>query len=89
MERLEGLQTVRGLAANLVVVFHCLAIGLLPKYGFESRFRSWYFLEDFWSGVDVFFCISGFVMFYSYSNLKTTGVEFFLLRLIRIHDRRK
>jgi len=82
--KLAGLQTLRGIAANLVVFFHCLAIGLLPKYGFQSQFESFTFLRNFWSGVDLFFCISGFVMCYSYLNSKVSGWDFFRARVIRI-----
>ncbi len=82
--KLAGLQTLRGIAANFVVFFHCLAIGLLPKYGFQPQFESLIFLRNFWSGVDLFFCISGFVMCYSYLNSKFSGWDFFRARVIRI-----
>lgn len=82
--KLAGLQTLRGIAANLVVFFHCFAIGMLPKYGFKSQFESITFVRNFWSGVDLFFCISGFVMCYSYLNSKVSGHYFFLSRAIRI-----
>jgi exopolysaccharide production protein ExoZ len=82
--KLAGIQSLRGVAANLVVIFHCLAIGLLPKYGFQPQFERLSFLRNFWSGVDLFFCISGFVMCYSYINSKVSGVEFFRARLVRI-----
>ena len=82
--KLTGLQTLRGVAANLVVFFHCFAIGLLPKYGFQPQFESLTFIRNFWSGVDLFFCISGFVMCYSYLNSKVSGRHFFQARVIRI-----
>ena len=82
--KLAGLQTLRGIAAHFVVFFHCLAIGLLPKYGFQPQFESLSFLRNFWSGVDLFFCISGFVMCYSYLNSPLSGWNFFLARVIRI-----
>lgn len=82
--KLAGLQTLRGIAANLVVIFHCVAIGLLPKYGLQPDFLSFTFIRNFWSGVDLFFCISGFVMCYSYLNSKVSGYDFFRARVIRI-----
>jgi peptidoglycan/LPS O-acetylase OafA/YrhL len=82
--KLAGLQTLRGVAANLVVFFHCFAIGLLPKYGFQLQFESLSFIRNFWSGVDLFFCISGFVMCYSYLNSKVSGLHFYRARVIRI-----
>jgi peptidoglycan/LPS O-acetylase OafA/YrhL len=82
--KLSGLQTLRGIAANMVLIFHCLAIGKLPKYGFEGSFESVSFLENFSSGVDLFFLISGFVMCYSYANSKTSGFNFLLARIIQI-----
>jgi len=82
--KLAGLQTLRGIAANLVVIYHCLAIGLLPKYGLQPEFQSLTFIQNFWSGVDLFFCISGFVMCYSYLNSNVSGYDFFRARVIRI-----
>lgn len=82
--KLAGLQTLRGIAANFIVFFHCFAIGLLPKYGLKSNFESLSFIRNFWSGVDLFFCISGFVMCYSYLNSQFSGWDFFRARVIRI-----
>lgn len=81
---LAGIQTLRGVAANLVVLFHCFEIGLLPKYGFKHEFDSLNFFSNFWSGVDLFFCISGFVMCYSYLGSNVSGRDYFLARIFRI-----
>lgn len=82
--KLTGIQTLRGIAANLVILYHCFAIGLLPKYGYQSQFESFIGLRNFWSGVDLFFCISGYVMCYSYLNSTTSGWNFFRARIIRV-----
>ena len=81
--RLEGLQVLRGGAALFVVFFHFLpASGLatyLPGVAAVSR---WGF-----SGVDLFFVLSGFVMWYSADQEKGAGVaaRFLLKRLARIY----
>jgi peptidoglycan/LPS O-acetylase OafA/YrhL len=82
--KIAGIQTLRGIAANFVIFFHCLAIGLLPKYGFQTQFESFTILRNFWSGVDLFFCVSGFVMCYSYLNSELSGWDFFRARVLRI-----
>ena len=84
MKKLAGVQTLRGVAANMVVIFHCLGIGLLPKYGFKSQFEPLTFLTNCRSGVDLLLCISGFVTCYSYLNTKNSGFNFFRARAIRI-----
>ena len=84
MKNLRGIQTVRAILANLVVVYHCFGIGLLPKYGFQSQFRPMTFLINAPPVVDLFLCISGFIVFYGYSNVQTSGWDFLKARIIRI-----
>ena len=84
MKSLQGIQTIRGLIANIVVIYHCFQIGLLPKYGFSDQFDSMSFLNNAPPVVDLFICISGFIIFYGYSNSSKSGIEFFKSRLIRI-----
>ncbi len=73
---LDGL---RGIAAFVILVFHYLEM-IYPSY------------EDNWLGhgylaVDFFFCLSGFVIGYTYDDrIKDIGVKrFFINRLIRLH----
>ena len=75
---------MRAILANLVVVYHCFGIGLLPKYGFQSQFRPMTFLINAPPVVDLFLCISGFIVFYGYSNVQTSGWDFLKARIIRI-----
>jgi exopolysaccharide production protein ExoZ len=81
---LFGIQILRGIAATGVVVHHALE---------ESQvFESFQHLPKFWiligaSGVDLFFVISGFIMFYtSYEKFgKANAASNFLIRrIIRI-----
>lgn len=58
--RLSGIQSLRGLAALMVFVFHY--VGLQPLYCFVGGqwIRDWVDLGS--AGVDIFFAISGFIM---------------------------
>ncbi|WOH38982.1 acyltransferase [Thalassotalea fonticola] len=81
MDKLNGIQILRGLAASIVVYHHFMQI----FYKFESN----NFLGDFFSnygdfGVDIFFVISGLVMAISLQNKKQTSASFFKNRLVRI-----
>ncbi|WP_207534727.1 acyltransferase family protein [Desertivirga arenae] len=73
---LDGL---RGLAAVAVVIFHFMEIAV-PDYN-DS------FIAHAYLAVDFFFCLSGFVIAYSYDErLSKLGILNFLkLRLIRLH----
>lgn len=64
--KLDSVQVLRGLAALLVVLFHCAAV---QKLGIDpSREAEIALLSGFWdrgyAGVDLFFVISGFIMVY-------------------------
>lgn len=81
MNSLASIQILRAVAAWLVVHEHYL------QYPFHSRASSR--LEPFFSphgyfGVDIFFVISGFIMFYSLANRANGAKEFFAKRLQRI-----
>lgn len=73
---LDGL---RGVAALIVVVFHFLE---WIYYDYSKNFLGHGFLA-----VDFFFCLSGFVIAYSYDDriAKIGVIEFFKSRLIRLH----
>lgn len=82
--KIKGIQILRGIAANLVLLFHCLVIGLLPKYGYDLKFEPLTLFRNFLAGTDLLICISGFVTCYGYLNKNKSGRDFFLARLIRI-----
>ncbi len=69
MNHLRSIQFLRGVAALLVVFFHCTPhnIGLAGE-----------------AGVDLFFVISGFVMWIATANRSITPQNFLYQRLIRI-----
>ncbi|MRX67021.1 Peptidoglycan/LPS O-acetylase OafA/YrhL, contains acyltransferase and SGNH-hydrolase domains [Flavobacterium resistens] len=73
---LDGL---RGVAAIAVVIYHFLEIAI-------SDYSKNLFAHSFLA-VDFFFCLSGFVIAYAYDDriAKIGIVEFFKLRLIRLH----
>jgi Predicted acyltransferases len=75
----EILDGLRGIAAIMVVVFHCYEI-LIPDFN-ESPVAHGYLAVDF------FFCLSGFVIAYAYdSRIHRIGKKrFFINRLIRLH----
>lgn len=72
--RLEELDSLRGIAALIVVVFHYTMHQTGP--GHPLQLGS--------TGVDLFFIISGFVIFMSLSNVKTAK-EFIINRVSRLY----
>jgi peptidoglycan/LPS O-acetylase OafA/YrhL len=70
-----GIQYLRGLAATLVVVYHAMAMAGVAKY-FSAP------IGDF--GIDIFFVISGFIMWVTTERRTTTPGEFWLARVFRI-----
>lgn len=75
---LRSLQYLRGVAALLVVYFHCVL--QLRNFGIEVP-RLPLFGE---SGVDLFFVLSGLLMWTTTSQVSTTALSFLRKRLIRI-----
>ncbi|MEX8549328.1 MAG: acyltransferase family protein [Mucilaginibacter sp.] len=75
----EILDGLRGIAAIAVVIFHFMEIAV-PDYPKN-------FIAHAYLAVDFFFCLSGFVIAYAYdSKLEKIGaIQFFKLRLIRLH----
>lgn len=75
----EVLDGLRGLAAFVVVFFHFMEIAI-PDYHND-------FIAHAYLAVDFFFCLSGFVIAYAYdTKIARIGIiEFFKLRLIRLH----
>lgn len=81
--QLAWLQSLRGIAALMVMFFHMAPHwALVPELQFLSRMMRWWF-----SGVDVFFVISGFVVYRSGSrSIPTKGIfDFFKKRFARIY----
>jgi len=75
---ISGVQYLRGFAAMSVVVYHLsLQYNWLDSKSIE--------LKTLQSGVDIFFVISGYIMFYSTDGgTNLPPVEFFKRRLVRI-----
>lgn len=81
MNPLTSIQISRAVAAWLVVFSHYMQLfptSHLVKEGWDKYGWLGYF------GVDLFFVISGFIMFYSLANRMYSAKEFFVRRLIRI-----
>ena len=78
-QHFEILDGLRGIAAVAVVIFHFMEFAV-PDYRNN-------FIAHAYLAVDFFFCLSGFVIAYAYDNkLQKIGiVQFFKLRLIRLH----
>lgn len=84
--RLEGVEIARGIAALLVVCFHVTGTMGLPKYFGEYPLGG--ALSFGYAGVDFFFVLSGFIIYYS--TCKRHGqlgevVRYLKHRLIRIY----
>lgn len=82
--RLLGIQFLRGVAANMVVLYHFYSTGLLSTYNSNNRFDSFVFFKNFFVGVDLFFVISGFIMFYISGRGNLSRKNFIISRFIRI-----
>jgi peptidoglycan/LPS O-acetylase OafA/YrhL len=75
--RFHLLDGLRGFAAILVVLYH------LPPY-----LQRWFACPNAFLAVDFFFCLSGFIIAYSYENRILRGMsfgDFCLSRLIRLY----
>lgn len=82
--RLANIQSLRGIAALLVVFSHLLVIE--QKYSPDQFLGSW--MSFGMVGVDLFFVISGFIMVYVASNMRRGGksaLEFLFARMTRIY----
>lgn len=68
---LTTLTPLRGIAALLVVIFHCnLMMQTFLPPGYTA------FLDMAWLWVDFFFVLSGFIMYYVYGKYFNTGATF-------------
>jgi len=82
--QIHALTAVRGLAAWWVVLFHFDAYlePYLPSWGFD-------FISRGYLAVDLFFCLSGFVIYFNYGGLAVTRARdisvFYLKRFAKIY----
>lgn len=79
--KLLGLTTLRFLAALHVVLFHMRVEGLLPGGPW------WYqnFASIGYTGVNLFFVLSGFILVYTYANVPANPRRFWQARFARIY----
>ncbi|WP_456311198.1 acyltransferase family protein [Serratia proteamaculans] len=81
-KNLESIQALRGLAAMFVMLFHYgISLNLNP----DNRLAI--LLSHGWSGVDMFFIISGFIAAYTIGNDDQgfrASIEYLIQRIIRI-----
>lgn len=77
--RYEILDGLRGVAALVVIFYHCLEI-YIPQFGTQI-------INHGYLAVDFFFVLSGFVIGYAYDDRwdKMTTWGFFKRRLVRLH----
>lgn len=68
-----GLQMLRGVAATLVVLFHLQAAALFE--GHDPGLLAWFVGGEV--GVDVFFVLSGFVIFHAVEGRRHLGPGWF------------
>ena len=88
--RLSALDSLRGLAALLVVTFHCWKLGLYaPPAGLQARLWSWTPLNLAITGrppVILFFVLSGFVLACSLERPGSgSAARFLIRRLCRVY----
>lgn len=69
-----GLQMLRGVAATLVVLFHLQAAAVAE--GHDAGLLGWFHGGE--AGVDVFFVLSGFVIFHAARGRQDRGAAWFL-----------
>lgn len=79
--RYYSLQMLRGIAAWMVVYHHFMQ--LFFSFKAETIF-GWFFSKYGAFGVDLFFVLSGFVMFFSANKKDQSGSDFMLNRIFRI-----
>lgn len=82
LQKLHSIQALRGIAAFLVMLFHCAEIqreGLGPDRQAEIELLSGFWNQGY-AGVDLFFVISGFVMVYVTQNYGAKDMGRFLYK---------
>ena len=84
MQRLEFIQALRGIAVLYVVIFH--SRDFIDKFYNIERFGNEVFIIGNY-GVDLFFLVSGYIMFYTTEKIKggfSDLLNFLIKRLFRI-----
>lgn len=80
-KNIASIQVIRGIAALLVLLYHASAL-VSYRFGYDLVPYLWWG----YSGVDIFFVLSGFIIYYTAAtNSKLLPWEFFLRRVIRIY----
>ena len=79
-----GVNALRGVAANSVLLFHLTSVWKNSSLQLPSENLLFDFFQNCWFGTDLFFCISGYIFFRYFINTNLTPVNFFLRRLLRI-----
>ncbi len=75
MEKYYGIQYLRGIAALLVIVYHSMVMSVVAPY-FNSPIGKF--------GVDIFFVISGFVMWVTTESKANNTLSFWMSRILRV-----
>jgi exopolysaccharide production protein ExoZ len=81
MMKIESIQLLRAVAAWMVVFHHYMQLGYGKDY---STFLGEFFREHGAFGVDIFFVVSGFIMYYTISSKNYSVRSFLIGRLTRI-----
>lgn len=77
----HSLQILRGIAAWMVVYHHVMQF----YFSFHADSAIGHFFAKYGNfGVDIFFVLSGFVMYFSARNKNQSGVEFLVNRAFRV-----
>lgn len=95
--RIESLDSLRGIAAFIVVIFHCLlSFTLFYEANYDYKFTNWLVeiftvtpLHTLWAGKEavlLFFVLSGFVLMLPFTNNKQPNYPSYLIkRICRIY----
>jgi peptidoglycan/LPS O-acetylase OafA/YrhL len=81
--RLRYLDGLRGLAATMVVLWHYLGPTYAPYLPYGSRYADLPLMGELWMGVELFFLISGYVIFMTIERC-SGFVDFMLRRWLRL-----
>ncbi len=86
MRKIELIQMYRGMAATLVVLLH-VSMGIYSYSSNHFEVMSYAFRAG-WSGVDFFFCLSGFIIYFVHYRdfgCQKSVKKFILARIVRVY----